>query len=179
MTRPRRLRTTPALRALVSETRLHARDLVLPLFIKEGATQPVGISSMPGVVHHSEESLAAAVREAAEAGIGGVMLFGVPITRDATGSGADDPDGILNVGIRIAVEAAAGRLVVMADLCLDEFTDHGHCGVLDSRGGVDNDATLRRYEAMAIAQAQAGAEVLGLSGMMDGQVFAVRSALDS
>ena len=179
MTRPRRLRTTPALRALVSETRLHARDLVLPLVIKEGATQPVGISSMPGVVHHSEESLAAAVREAAEAGIGGVMLFGVPITRDATGSGADDPDGILNVGIRIAVEAAAGRLVVMADLCLDEFTDHGHCGVLDSRGGVDNDATLRRYEAMAIAQAQAGAEVLGLSGMMDGQVFAVRSALDS
>ncbi|MEP7762807.1 porphobilinogen synthase [Sanguibacter sp. 25GB23B1] len=179
MTRPRRLRTTPALRALVSETRLHARDLVLPLFIKEGATQPVEISSMPGVLHHSEESLAAAVREAAEAGIGGVMLFGVPTTRDATGSGADDPDGILNVGIRIAVEAAAGRLVVMADLCLDEFTDHGHCGVLDSRGGVDNDATLRRYEAMAIAQAQAGAEVLGLSGMMDGQVFAVRSALDS
>ena len=179
MTRPRRLRTTPALRALVSETRLHARDLVLPLFIKEGAAQPVEISSMPGVLHHSEESLAAAVREAAEAGIGGVMLFGVPTTRDATGSGADDPDGILNVGIRIAVEAAAGRLVVMADLCLDEFTDHGHCGVLDSRGGVDNDATLRRYEAMAIAQAQAGAEVLGLSGMMDGQVFAVRSALDA
>ncbi|PFG34937.1 porphobilinogen synthase [Sanguibacter antarcticus] len=179
MTRPRRLRTTPALRALVSETRLHARDLVLPLFIKEGATEPVEITSMPGVVHHTEASLAQAVREAADAGIGGVMLFGVPTTRDATGSGADDPDGILNVGIRIAVEAAAGRLVVMADLCLDEFTDHGHCGVLDARGGVDNDATLLRYEAMAIAQAEAGAEVLGLSGMMDGQVFAVRSALDA
>ncbi|WP_066460583.1 porphobilinogen synthase [Sanguibacter suarezii] len=179
MTRPRRLRATPALRALVSETRLHPRDLVLPLFIKEGATEPVEISSMPGVVHHTEASLAEAVREAAEAGIGGVMLFGVPLVRDAIGSGADDPDGILNVGIRIATEAAAGRLVVMADLCLDEFTDHGHCGVLDSHGGVDNDATLDRYVSMAIAQASAGATVLGLSGMMDGQVAAVREGLDA
>lgn len=178
MTRPRRLRATPALRALVAETRLHPRDLVLPLFVKEGITEPVEISSMPGVLHHSEESLAEAVREAAEAGLGGVMLFGVPEHRDATGSGADDPEGILNRGIRIAVEAAAGRLVVMADLCLDEFTDHGHCGVLDAHGGVDNDATLDRYVSMAIAQAQAGAAVLGLSGMMDGQVFAVRSGLD-
>src|SRR5699024_11088516 len=117
-------------------------DLVLPLFIKEGATEPVEITSMRGVFHHTEASLGQAVREAAEAGIGGVMLFCVPTTRDATGSGADDPEGILNVGIRIAVEAAAGRLVVMADLCLDEFTDHGHCGVLDAHGGVDNDATL-------------------------------------
>lgn len=179
MTRPRRLRATPALRALVSETRLHPRDLVLPLFIKEGATEPVEISSMPGVVHHTEASLADAVREATEAGIGGVMLFGVPLVRDAIGSGADDPDGILNVGIRIATEAAAGRLVVMADLCLDEFTDHGHCGVLDSHGGVDNDATLDRYVSMAIAQASAGATVLGLSGMMDGQVAAVREGLDA
>ncbi|SDB90321.1 porphobilinogen synthase [Sanguibacter gelidistatuariae] len=178
MTRPRRLRATPALRALVSETRLHPRDLVLPLFIKEGATEPVEISSMPGVVHHTEASLAAAVREAAEAGIGGVMLFGVPVVRDATGTGADDPDGILNRGIRIAAAAAEGRLVVMADLCLDEFTDHGHCGVLDSHGGVDNDATLERYVSMAIAQASAGATVLGLSGMMDGQVAAVREGLD-
>ncbi|KQT99403.1 MULTISPECIES: porphobilinogen synthase [Sanguibacter] len=178
MTRPRRLRATPALRALVAETRLHPRDLVLPLFVKEGITAPVEITSMPGVLHHSEESLAQAVREAADAGIGGVMLFGVPEHRDATGSGADDPEGILNRGIRIAVEAAAGRLVVMADLCLDEFTDHGHCGVLDAHGGVDNDATLERYVSMAIAQAQAGATVLGLSGMMDGQVFAVRSGLD-
>ena len=179
MTRPRRLRATPALRALVSETRLHPRDLVLPLFIKEGATEPVEISSMPGVFHHTEASLADAVREAADAGIGGVMLFGVPLVRDATGTGADDPDGILNRGIRIAAEAAAGRLVVMADLCLDEFTDHGHCGVLDARGGVDNDATLDRYVSMAIAQASAGATVLGLSGMMDGQVAAVREGLDS
>ena len=178
MTRPRRLRATPALRALVAETRLHPRDLVLPLFVKEGITEPVEISSMPGVLHHSEESVAQAVREAAEAGLGGVMLFGVPEHRDATGSGADDPEGILNRGIRIAVEAAAGRLVVMADLCLDEFTDHGHCGVLDAHGGVDNDATLDRYVSMAIAQAQAGAAVLGLSGMMDGQVFAVRSGLN-
>ena len=179
MTRPRRLRATPALRALVSETRLHPRDLVLPLFIKEGAAEPVEISSMPGVMHHTEASLAAAVREAADAGIGGVMLFGVPLVRDAIGSGADDPDGILNRGIRIAAEAAAGQLVVMADLCLDEFTDHGHCGVLDSHGGVDNDATLDRYISMAIAQASAGATVLGLSGMMDGQVAAVREGLDA
>jgi porphobilinogen synthase len=179
MTRPRRLRTTPALRSLVRETRVHPRDLVLPLFIKEGITEPVEISSMPGVFHHTEDSLADAVRRAAEAGIGGVMLFGVPRRRDAIGSGADDPQGILNVGIRAAVEVAAGRLVVMSDLCLDEFTDHGHCGVLDTHGAVDNDATLERYVSMAIAQAEAGATVLGLSGMMDGQVFAVRAGLDN
>jgi porphobilinogen synthase len=179
VTRPRRLRTTPAMRRLVTETRLHPQDLVLPLFVKEGLAEPVGIGSMPGVLHHTEESLAQAVRDAADAGLGGVMLFGVPEVRDATGSGADDPDGVLNRGIRIAVDAAAGGTVVMADLCLDEFTDHGHCGVLDPRGQVDNDATLERYAAMAVAQAEAGAHVLGLSGMMDGQVHAVREALDA
>ncbi|MGC5165738.1 porphobilinogen synthase [Luteimicrobium sp. DT211] len=176
--RPRRLRTTPALRRLVSEHRLHAADLVLPLFVKESLTEPAPLESMPGVVQHTLDSLAGAVKEAADAGIGGVMLFGIPAVRDAVGSQADAPDGILQRGLRAAVEAAEGRLVVMSDLCLDEFTDHGHCGVLDPGGKVDNDATLTRYQAMAVAQAEAGADVLGLSGMMDGQVAACREALD-
>lgn len=179
MDRPRRLRASSAMRALVSETRIHPRELVLPMFIKEGATEPVAITSMPGVFQHTETSLADAVRAAADAGLGGVMLFGVPLVRDAQGTGATDPQGILNKGIEIAVQAAAGRTVVMADLCLDEFTDHGHCGVLAQDGSVDNDATLIRYEDMALAQARAGAQVLGLSGMMDGQVSAVRDALDA
>ncbi|WP_019147427.1 porphobilinogen synthase [Timonella senegalensis] len=178
MERPRRLRTSPAMRALVSETRIHPRDLVLPLFVKEGATEPIAIASMPGVVQHSEESLATAVREAAELGLGGVMLFGVPATRDAVGSGAVDPEGILNRAIRIAKDAAAGRTVVMADVCLDEFTDHGHCGVLDAAGEVDNDATNALYRTMAVAQAQAGVDVVAPSGMMDGQVAEIREALD-
>ncbi|WP_333811912.1 porphobilinogen synthase [Timonella senegalensis] len=178
MERPRRLRTSPAMRALVSETRIHPRDLVLPLFVKEGATEPIAIASMPGVVQHSEESLAAAVREAAELGLGGVMLFGVPATRDAVGSGAVDPEGILNRAIRIAKDAAAGRTVVMADVCLDEFTDHGHCGVLDAAGEVDNDATNELYRTMAVTQAQAGVDVVAPSGMMDGQVAEIREALD-
>ncbi|WP_127791985.1 porphobilinogen synthase [Agromyces sp. LHK192] len=176
--RPRRLRETPALRRLVSETRLHAADLVLPVFVREGITEPLPIASMPGVVQHSLESLRTAIDEAAAVGVGGVMLFGVPERRDARGSGATDPDGILNVATRVAVEAAAGRLVVQTDLCLDEFTDHGHCGVLDDVGRVDNDRTLERYVAMGLEQARAGSEVLGLSGMMDGQVAAVREALD-
>ncbi|KQM82134.1 porphobilinogen synthase [Agromyces sp. Leaf222] len=176
--RPRRLRETPALRRLVSETRLDPAELVLPMFVREGASSPVPIASMPGVVQHSLESLPQAVADAAAAGIGGVMLFGVPEVRDARGSGATDPDGILNVATRVAVEAAAGSLVVQTDLCLDEFTDHGHCGVLDDHGRVDNDATLERYIAMALEQARAGSELLGLSGMMDGQVAAVREALD-
>ncbi len=184
--RPRRLRTTPALRRLVSEHRLHASDFVLPLFVKESLTEPAPLGSMPGVVQHTLESLAAAVKEAADAGVGGVMLFGIPAVRDAVGSQADDPDGILQRGLRVAREAAGGRLVVMSDLCLDEFTDHGHCGVLADAPGpesgasprIDNDATLVRYQAMAVAQAAAGADVLGLSGMMDGQVAACREALD-
>ncbi|GAB3684871.1 porphobilinogen synthase [Angustibacter aerolatus] len=177
--RPRRLRQTPALRRLVRETRLSPAELVLPVFLREGADEPVPLQSMPGVVQHSRESLRQAAREAVEVGLGGIMLFGVPRHRDATGSGADDPDGILNVGLRDLRDEVGDDLVVMADLCLDEFTDHGHCGVLDDRGRVDNDATLDRYASMALAQADAGAHVLGLSGMMDGQTGHVRRALDA
>lgn len=176
--RPRRLRQTPALRALVAQTRLHPAELVLPVFVREGAEQSQPIGSMPGVVQHSLDSVAAVAHEAVAAGLGGLMIFGVPATRDATGSGADDPDGILNVAVRRVRDAVGDSLVVMADLCLDEFTDHGHCGVLDSQERVDNDATLVRYAAMARAQAGAGAHAVGLSGMMDGQVGYVRSALD-
>ena len=176
--RPRRLRQTAAVRALVAETRLHPADLVLPVFVRESAVEAQPITSMPGVVQHSVDSLVAVAQEAAEAGLGGLMLFGVPTTRDAIGSGADDPDGILNVALRRVRDAVGDDLVVMADLCLDEFTDHGHCGLLDSQGRVDNDATLVRYAAVALAQARAGAHVLGLSGMMDGQVGYVREALD-
>jgi porphobilinogen synthase len=180
--RPRRLRATPALRRMATEVRLHPGDLVLPLFVKEGLAEPAPIASMPGVVQHTRDSLRAAVKEAADAGLAGVMLFGVPAVRDAVGSGATDPDGILNLAIADAVEAGGDRLVVMADLCLDEFTDHGHCGVLTRTATgetvVDNDATLERYRAMALAQARAGAHLLGLSGMMDNQTAAVRDALD-
>jgi porphobilinogen synthase len=177
--RPRRLRATPAMRRLVAETRLNAADFVLPMFVREGATEPVPIASMPGVVQHSLESLPAALTEAAAAGIGGVMLFGIPERKDAVGSGAADPDGILNVATQLAVKTVGDALVVQTDLCLDEFTDHGHCGVLDVDGRIDNDATLEIYRDMALAQAAAGSHLLGLSGMMDGQVAAVRDVLDS
>jgi len=177
--RPRRLRTTPAMRRLTAETRLNAADLVLPMFVREGATEPVAISSMPGVEQHSLDSFRRALADAAAAGIGGVMLFGVPEHKDATGSGATDENGILNVATRVAIEEVGDALVVQTDLCLDEFTDHGHCGVLDAQGYVDNDATLERYRAMGIAQAESGSHLLGLSGMMDGQVAAVRDALDT
>lgn len=177
--RLRRLRRTPALRRLVAETHLVPARLVLPMFVREGIDEPVPIGSMPGVVQHSLDSLRRAATDAAEAGIGGVMLFGVPSARDATGSGADDPRGILNVATE-AVHAEVGdALVVQTDLCLDEFTDHGHCGVLAADGSVDNDATLERYAAMALAQARSGSALLGLSGMMDGQVAHVRAALDA
>ncbi|WP_448262632.1 porphobilinogen synthase [Microbacterium aurum] len=177
--RLRRLRHSPALRRLVAETPLHPAQLVLPVFVKEGIDAPQPIASMPGVSQHPLSGLAAVVEEAAAAGIGGIMLFGVPTHRDAVGSGATDPGGILNRAIRVAAEAAGGRLTVQADLCLDEFTDHGHCGVLAADGSVDNDATLEVYARMALAQADAGAEILGLSGMMDGQVAACRAALDA
>ncbi|MFC5337989.1 porphobilinogen synthase [Leucobacter denitrificans] len=182
--RPRRLRATRAIRELAAETRLHPRDLVLPMFVREGISQPNAIASMPGVMQHTIDSLRAAATEAAAAGIGGVMLFGIPAERDAQGSQADDPAGILNVATRAVVEEVGDALVVQTDLCLDEFTNHGHCGVLapSTDGGpaeVDNDATLERYRAMALAQAEAGSQVLGLSGMMDGQVAAVRSTLDA
>ena len=176
--RPRRLRSTPAMRRLVAETRLSPADLVLPMFVREGITEPVAIGSMPGVVHHSLDSLKGAIAGAAEAGIGGVMLFGVPLEKDAVGSGATDPDGILNAGTRVAVAEAGDALVVQTDLCLDEFTDHGHCGVLDALGRVDNEATLERYRDMALVQAASGAQMLGLSGMMDGQTAVVREALE-
>jgi len=177
--RPRRLRSTPALRRLVSETRLNAAELILPMFIREGAGDPLPISSMPGVVQHTLSSFPAALEEAAAAGIGGVMLFGVPENKDARGSGAVDPKGILNLATEVAVKTVGDALVVQTDLCLDEFTDHGHCGVLDADGFVDNDATLEVYREMALAQASAGSAMLGLSGMMDGQVAAVRDVLDA
>jgi porphobilinogen synthase len=166
------------MRRLTAETRLHPAELILPLFVREGASEPVPIGSMPGVVQHSLDSLKRAANEAAEAGVGGLMLFGVPETRDAVGSGATDPDGILNVATRVLADEVGDAIVVQTDLCLDEFTDHGHCGVLDARGNVDNDATLLRYRDIAVAQAEAGSQLLGLSGMMDGQVAAVREALD-
>ena len=177
--RPRRLRVTPAMRRLVAETRVHPSQLILPMFVREGLTEPIPISSMPGVVQHSLDSMRRAISEAAELGVGGVMLFGVPEHKDAVGSGATDPNGILNAATRAAVAEAGDALVVQTDLCLDEFTDHGHCGVLDARGRVDNDASLVRYRDMGVAQAEAGSQLLGLSGMMDGQVAAVRDALDS
>jgi len=177
--RPRRLRATPAMRRLVAETRIHPAQLILPLFVREDIAEPAPIGSMPGVVQHTLDSVKQAVQDAAAAGIGGVMLFGIPAGRDAIGSGATDPAGILNRATRVVAAEAGDALVVQTDLCLDEFTDHGHCGVLDAHGIVDNDATLERYRDMALAQAEAGSQLLGLSGMMDGQVAAVREALDA
>ncbi|MCZ4301834.1 MULTISPECIES: porphobilinogen synthase [Microbacterium] len=177
--RLRRLRRSRAVRDLVRETSLEPRQLVLPLFVREGLTEPVQIGSMPGVAQHSIDSLRAAAVEAAEAGVGGVMLFGVPEVRDARGSGADDPHGILNLATAALAAEVGDALVVQTDLCLDEFTDHGHCGVLAADGSVDNDATLERYTSMALAQARAGSQLLGLSGMMDGQVAVIRAALDA
>ncbi|WP_426621306.1 porphobilinogen synthase [Microbacterium sp. As-52] len=177
--RLRRLRQSRAVRDLVRETSLQPRQLVLPLFVREGISEPVQIGSMPGVAQHSLDSLRAAAVQAAEAGVGGVMLFGVPAVRDAVGSGADDPHGILNVATEALAAEIGDALVVQTDLCLDEFTDHGHCGVLAADGSVDNDATLERYTSMALTQARAGSQLLGLSGMMDGQVAVIRRALDA
>jgi porphobilinogen synthase len=177
--RPRRLRRTPALRRLTAETSLEPRHLVLPMFVREGANEPLSIASMPGVVQHSRDSLRKAAVEAVAAGVGGLMLFGIPTTKDARGSGGDDPDGVLNRAVADLVEEVGDATVLMTDLCLDEFTDHGHCGVLAADGNVDNDATLVRYADMALAQAAAGAHVLGPSGMMDGQIGYVRTALDA
>ena len=176
--RPRRLRRTPALRRLVAETSLRPDQLVLPLFVREDATEPAEISSMPGVVQHTRDSLKKAATEAVEAGLGGVMLFGIPAEKDAVGSGAIDPHGILNIAITDVVGEVGDQLTVMSDLCLDEFTDHGHCGVLNPDGSVDNDRTLELYGQMALAQAAAGVDLVAPSGMMDGQVGFVRRALD-
>jgi porphobilinogen synthase len=179
--RPRRLRRSPALRRLVEETRVAPAELVLPLFLKEGLTDPRPISSLPGVVQHSRESMRKAAHEAVRAGVGGLMLFGVPdkASKDETGSAGLDPDGILNVGIRDLIAEVGDSTVVMSDLCLDEFTSHGHCGVLAADGSVDNDATLSLYAEMAVAQASAGAHLVGPSGMMDGQIGVIRKALDA
>jgi porphobilinogen synthase len=176
--RPRRLRTTPAVRRLVAETRLHPAELILPMFAREGISEPMAIASMPGVVQHTRDSLRKAAVEAAEVGVGGIMLFGVPSVQDATGSEGTNPDGILQQAIRDVVAEVGDEVVVMSDLCLDEYTDHGHCGVLAEDGSVDNDATLLRYAEMAVVQADAGAHMVGPSGMMDGQVRVVRQALD-
>ena len=176
--RPRRMRRTPALRRLVAETAVAPRDLVLPVFIAEGLAQPRAIDSMPGVVQHTLDSVRTAAVQATEAGVGGVMLFGVPEHRDATGSGATAAEGILNVALRALHAELGDDTVLMADTCLDEFTDHGHCGVLSPDGRVDNDATLQRYVELAVVQAESGAHVVGPSGMMDGQVGAIRAGLD-
>jgi porphobilinogen synthase len=176
--RPRRLRTTPALRRMVAETSVEARQLVLPLFVREGIDEPRPIASMPGVVQHTRDSLLKAVSEAADLGLGGVMLFGIPETKDAGGSQALDPAGILNLAITDVVAEVGEALTVMSDLCLDEFTNHGHCGLLTPDGRVDNDATLEVYAEMARVQANAGVDMVGPSGMMDGQVAAIRTALD-
>ncbi|WP_298749012.1 porphobilinogen synthase [uncultured Serinicoccus sp.] len=178
--RPRRLRATPALRRLVAQTRLHPADLVLPVFVRDGISEPQPIRSMPGVVQHTPTSLVRAAQEARDAGVGGLMVFGVPRPedKDAVGRAGLRDDGVLNTALRTLREELGDSTVLMSDLCLDEFTDHGHCGVLDDAGGVDNDATLEVYAEMALAQARAGAHVVGPSGMMDGQVQVVREALD-
>ena len=177
--RPRRLRQSAPMRALVRETALRPSALVLPAFVREGISEPQPIASMPGVVQHTLDTLVDEGRRAIDAGIGGIMLFGVPEHKDAVGSGAVDPDGILNLATARLRDEFGDDLLIMTDLCLDEFTDHGHCGVLDRRGRVDNDATLDVYARMAVAQAEAGAHLVGPSGMMDGQVGVIRRALDT
>lgn len=179
--RPRRLRSTPALRRLVAQTTLQPRQLVLPLFVADGIDEPRPIASMPGVVQHTRDSLRRAAADAVAAGVGGLMLFGVPreADKDATGSVGAHPDGILNAALGDLAADLGEATVLMADTCLDEFTDHGHCGVLDDRGRVDNDASLREYVRLAVAQSDAGAHVVSPSGMMDGQVAAIRDGLDA
>ncbi|MFF3442275.1 porphobilinogen synthase [Streptosporangium sp. NPDC002721] len=176
--RPRRLRRTAPMRRMVAGTRLHPAELVLPMFVKEGIAEPNPIGSMPGVFQHTRDSLRKAAHEAAEAGVGGLILFGVPAVKDGRGSAADDPEGIVQLAVADLVADVGDALVVMTDTCLDEFTDHGHCGILTPDGEVDNDATLERYAASAVAQARAGSQVIAPSGMMDGQVAAIRAALD-
>ena len=176
--RPRRLRTTPAMRRLTAQYRLDPAELILPAFVREGLTEPHPLTSMPGVVQHTLDSLKKAAAEAVGLGVGGIMLFGIPSERDAVGSAGTDPNGILNRGIAAVREEVGDELVIMSDVCLDEFTDHGHCGLLDAEGRVDNDTTLEVYGRMAVEQARAGAHVLGPSGMMDGQIAVIRQALD-
>jgi porphobilinogen synthase len=176
--RPRRLRRTAALRRLVAPGGVHAGDLVLPLFVKEGISEPRPVDSMPGVLQHTRDSLRKAAVDAVDAGVGGLILFGIPAVKDARGSAADDPDGIIQLALGDLAAEVGQDTVLMADLCLCEYTDHGHCGVLTASRDVDNDATLERYASAAVAQAAAGAHVVAPSGMMDGQVAAIRTALD-
>jgi len=177
--RPRRLRRTPAIRTMVAETALRPSEFVLPVFIKEGLTEPRPISSMPGVVQHTRDSLRKAAAEAAAAGVGGIIVFGVPAVKDGRGSAADDDAGISQVALADLRAEVGDDLVLMGDLCLCEYTDHGHCGILDSDGYVLNDETLDRYASTAVAQAKAGAHMVAPSGMMDGQVGVIRHALDA
>ena len=179
--RPRRLRQSPAMRRLVSETSLEPRHLILPVFVADGLTEPKEISSLPGVYQHTIESIKQVAHDVAATGLGGIMVFGVPKDedKDATGEAGVSPDGILNRALAAIREDVGDDTLVMSDLCLDEFTDHGHCGVLDAQGRVDNDRTLEIYGRMAVAQAEAGAHMLGPSGMMDGQVGVIRAALDA
>ncbi|MGJ6979903.1 porphobilinogen synthase [Aestuariimicrobium soli] len=177
--RPRRLRTNPVVRGMVREHRVRPGQLILPVFVAEGIAENRPISSMPGVVQHTMDSVKATAARAAEAGLAGVMLFGVPEHKDAVGSGAIDPDGILTRAIREVRAEVGDATLVMTDVCLDEFTDHGHCGVLDAHGRVDNDATVEIYAAMAALHAESGAHVVAPSGMMDGQVAAIREALEA
>lgn len=176
--RLRRLRRTPTLRRLVAETRLSVDDLIAPLFVREGIEDPQPIGSLPGVVQHTRESLRKEAHELAGLGIPALVLFGVPVRKDAVGSGAWDPDGIVQLALSDLRDDLHDELVLIADLCLDEYTDHGHCGVLAADGTVDNDATLELYQQVAVAQADAGADIVAPSGMMDGQVGAIRDALD-
>lgn len=176
--RPRRLRRTAALRRLVAQTSVQPSDLLLPLFVKEGISEPQPVGSMPGVVQHTRDSLRKAAVDAVQAGVGGLVLFGIPAVKDGRGSAADDPAGIVNLALRDLAAEVGDATVLIADLCLDEYTDHGHCGLLTPAGDVDNDATLERYASIAVAQAAAGGHVVAPSGMMDGQVAAIRAALD-
>jgi porphobilinogen synthase len=177
--RPRRLRTTAPMRRLVAQSSIRPADLVLPLFVKEGLSEPQPVASMPGVVQHSRDSARKAAAEAVDAGVGGLILFGIPAVKDARGSAADDPAGIVQRALQDLVAEVGHDTVLMADLCLDEYTDHGHCGILTTGGAVDNDATLERYASVALAQARAGVHMVAPSGMMDGQVGAIRAALDT
>ncbi len=177
--RLRRLRRTPALRRMVAETRVNVDDLIAPLFVREDISEPQPIASLPGVVQHSQESLRAEVKELASLGVPGVVLFGLPRRKDATGSEAWNPDGVIQVALNNLRSDHGDDIVAIADLCVDEYTDHGHCGVLTAQGDVDNDATLELYQKVALAQAEAGADMVAPSGMMDGQVAAIRQALDA
>ena len=177
--RLRRLRRTPAIRQLVAETRVGVDDLIAPLFVRENCENPQPIHSMPGVMQHSQESLREEVRQLKQLGVGGIILFGLPERKDSVGSEAWNPDGVVQVALKNLRDEHGDDIVVIADLCVDEYTDHGHCGIVTSSGEIDNDATLELYQKTALAQVEAGADMVAPSGMMDGQVAAIRQALDA